>query len=208
MRDFYFHKSSDTLWISADDNPALARFGRAGYEIAGLPSQMTDRKAPVSTWRAFAAALRSIHIAIDARHAPPSIIAHLPADERPAPQMAPVATFSAIANPFIHDVWGVGPLDRSAVVRALERRRFVETPFHAGTHLAHTRRVAWLIAHPDAWTPIELHYDRRGASPQINDGFHRIAAAIFLDHEYIAANFSGSNAAINAMVGAIEGQPS
>lgn len=92
MADFHYRASNDTLWIGTSENPALARFGRRGFEIHGPTIDVgaaihaqpagADR---LETWRALVAAMAKLDIALTGVHAPPDIQALLAPQDLPPP---------------------------------------------------------------------------------------------------------------------------
>lgn len=208
MTDFYYRTSNDTLWIGTAENPSLARFGRRGFEIhrpTMLPGETLLAQPvgedPLAAWRDFASAMATVGITITAAHAPSDIARRLPPHEQPPPATISLAMLIANANPFEIDVWGVGPLSRDEVAAAIAARKFVRTPNHTATRLAHTRRVAYLATHPHSWAPISVECGPSGF--EVVDGYHRIAAAIFSARQTIAADLSGFESVIRRLTSPI-----
>lgn len=129
-----------------------------------------------------------------------------------------VARLSVVANPFRHDPWGIGPLTRLTVTRAINRLRQKysrrgDKPM-AGPCWAmkgskrerrrwHVERVAWLVVY--GWDdPIEIDVGvpSLGCFPDwiVQDGNHRLAAAIYLGRRTILASCGGQQSAIDEYV--------
>jgi hypothetical protein len=107
-------------------------------------------------------------------------------------------------NPLKKDPWCKG-LNRGLVAAALHNLEFCTSPVAVSVSAEkHAARIAFLILNEDA-TPIEIDVGvpHMGCHVEwiIEDGNHRLAAAIFRKDEYIKANISGSTAYASELLG-------
>jgi hypothetical protein len=121
----------------------------------------------------------------------------------------PVNALAAIYNPFKASPWdGTSKLNPDAIASAIEQQDFSTVPHddHMQNPLAppeqayHVKRIAYLVAHPDP-EPIVIVPNIRG-SFQLEDGFHRLAAAIYRHDATINIAFGGTHAQLQAWLGA------
>lgn len=110
----------------------------------------------------------------------------------------PVQSARRLLNPYRQEVWGTGPLSRCAIAEAIrtgtgeprpnthENRRLADGSLDMGFD---NRRVAWLVENPasDAIC-IAWHVDREWAYLIVQDGCHRLSAAMFRGDRYILVN--------------------
>lgn len=105
------------------------------------------------------------------------------------PVLIPVRRLARHCNPFGMSPWGV-PVTRADVRRALAERRLVAV--HGGDD--HAGRIAYLIENP-ASDPIEVDVGvpvlDYVPSWLVQDGNHRLAAAIFMGRTEILADVQG-----------------
>ena len=119
-----------------------------------------------------------------------------------------LARLQAHCDPFVSGVWDDKPLSRLAITRCLNAKQY-ETEFYDPpivwrglgpykTRGWHNRRVAYLVANPDI-TPIEIDVGVPEVSGMlgrvpwfVQDGNHRLAAAIYRGDSYIEATVAGS----------------
>jgi hypothetical protein len=130
-------------------------------------------------------------------------------------QVLSVSKLQAVANPFRHDPWEIGPLTRLAITRAVNCLRR-QKHFRGGKPMAgscrameggrrvrrrwHIERVAWLVVY--GWEdPIEIDVGVPflGCFPEwiVQDGNHRLAAAIYLGRKTILASCGGQQSVID-----------
>jgi hypothetical protein len=107
------------------------------------------------------------------------------------------------ADPFRSKIWDDFVLSPENVRDFQDRCNFEPEPVYqyTGTDATpHERRVAWLAE--QGWDDSILldfglpEFDNEHRSRPVDDGNHRLAAAIFLGHETIAAACAGSTAEI------------
>lgn len=103
-----------------------------------------------------------------------------------------VDKIAVICNPIDTNPWWYGsPVTHRRIKNAIEKRRFVDSP---GTK-DHAARIAYFVENPpeDA-IEIDVGVPSMGFYPEwiINDGNHRLAAAIFSGQKHILADVSWS----------------
>lgn len=112
---------------------------------------------------------------------------------------------SKLPSPYEAWPWDGGvqekPLRRAEVSKVLKEGRLCEAPHHvwgdtsildAGNlRLLHVARVAYLVKNPDL-LPLEIEvYPSAHGDFTLNDGYHRVAAALFRKETEIRAEISG-----------------
>jgi hypothetical protein len=122
------------------------------------------------------------------------------------PVQLPVAILRQYCNPFLGDPWGCGRIDPETVRLAVVARQFRDTPAvradEAGipifrplrSYEAHLRRIAYFVVH--GWNDaIEVDIGipslRCHVDWIVQDGNHRLAAAIIRGDEFILASVGG-----------------
>lgn len=119
-----------------------------------------------------------------------------PCDPKPTPFS--VKKLRKLCDPFKSSVWVDEPLTWRGVTAALDEGRLLATSWDTSkepwTRAQHEERVAYLVLHRDE-TPIQvdvgvpsLGYE---ASWPVEDGNHRLAAAIYRGDKTILADASG-----------------
>lgn len=117
----------------------------------------------------------------------------------------PVEALAAIYDPFESSPWfDIDSISPDAVAEAIERQ-----DFDAGHHEPnimkppssdyHVRRIAYLVAHPDP-EPIVVVPNQEG-SFELDDGFHRLAAAIYRGDPTIRVAFGGTKKQLRRWLG-------
>lgn len=107
------------------------------------------------------------------------------------PLLLPVEVFAKSMNPFVWQPWQGYEVTMSQVQQALDEGRLVSVP----TQIDHAGRIAFLVVNEQS-DPVEIDV----GVPEldcfvdwpIQDGNHRVAAAIFANRELIRASVSGS----------------
>ena len=96
-----------------------------------------------------------------------------------------------VLNPFEEGIWCKveTPIQKEEILKAIEEERFI-APFERkmvvpddSTRSEHIERIAWLVQNFDslyAKEPIDVDFPYEGIV-YLEDGCHRLAAAIFLD---------------------------
>ncbi len=202
--DVYSAESDLTcVWVH-QSGECVGRFGRAACEVfsASEPRRMVFHARPASleTWLAFKAQVEAIHgYPISDELTPHRFHKELGLDAAyhctGSVFRVPLAAVSSLNNPFRTDVWGRGKTTRRAVKEAIERADFAAT--HVSMGIRHmvapgwdARRIAYLVEHPDA-TPISIEVHSLDGSFTIQDGFHRLAAAIYRGDGHIDIELGG-----------------
>lgn len=106
----------------------------------------------------------------------------------------PIFRLAELANPFEQNPWGTqGPPLVANIRKAIESRRFEDKRVKPNcSEMKHAARIAFLVEH--GWLdPIELDV---GTSSQdirwiVSEGNHRLAAAIYRNDAFIAAEIAG-----------------
>lgn len=100
-------------------------------------------------------------------------------------------------DPFTSCIWGDFVLRPAVIKKRLADNKLIDTPVPMYTYTRgversrHEGRVAWLMANgwdDPIWVDLGVWEERE---LNIDDGFHRFAAAMLLGHETIAAIISG-----------------
>lgn len=111
----------------------------------------------------------------------------------------PVARLAAYCNPFEIDIWGCGLVTPAMVGAAIATDTYIGhlqwKHVYDWTATDHARRIACLVV--AGWgDPIKLYVSMLNISRQppyiVQDGNHRLAAAIYRGQEFIKAEVSGS----------------
>ncbi len=105
-----------------------------------------------------------------------------------------VDALAQIYDPFNDPPWiGVATITKNDIKIAIKYGNLEQRPRTEFTPLTkdfHVARIAYLVAHPDP-TPITI-IKRRDGDFELDDGFHRLAAAIYRGDETIKAAFEGT----------------
>ena len=119
------------------------------------------------------------------------------------------------SDPFKYPIWGDWVLNEEEVYRCVEKGMFEKTPqqrpktnYEAWLgdfldHAFHAKRVAWLVV--DGWNDpihIDVGVPSLGYEPDyvVDDGNHRLAAAILRGDETILAECSGDVKLIDELI--------
>ncbi|AOG03217.1 hypothetical protein [Bosea sp. RAC05] len=202
--DIYSAESDlNAVWVH-QNGECVARFGRAAYEVfsAGEPRKMVfhGRPASLENWLAFKAHVEAVHgYPISDELTPHRFHKELGLDAAyhctGSVFRVPLAAVSDLNNPFETDVWGRGQTTKRAVREAIERADFAATHINMGVrHMVppgwDARRIAYLVEHRDE-TPISIEVHSLDGSFTIQDGFHRLAAAIYRGDSHIDIELGG-----------------
>jgi hypothetical protein len=112
----------------------------------------------------------------------------------------PLKQLAQRCDPFVESPWGSSKVTRDMVKSAIEAGDLEATPFnpkqadHSGSQKYHTRRIAYLAV--NGWSdPISIDVGVPGLGCYvdwfIDDGNHRVAAALVMGRETISAEVSG-----------------
>jgi hypothetical protein len=91
-------------------------------------------------------------------------------------------------------IWGDFAVTTKMVKEMLENNKFNETPYFGNTAGQHAKRIAYFIKNgwKDSITLMVGIPEMRDCLPYIGDGYHRLAAAILRNDEYIDVGIDGS----------------
>lgn len=189
------------VWVHSERG-TIARFGRVAFEIFDgddpHAAPVVVRGSGLEQWRRFRDMVATIHgFGIPDEFVPVRFRDELGLNDAPT-FMLDLATIAEFRDPFRFDVWGRTPLTREDVQQAIDERDFVRTYMDMGirTHVGpkwDARRVAYFVVHPDH-APIGIEVDEEG-NFGLDDGYHRLAAAIFRGDATIRATMGGYMAA-------------
>ena len=119
-----------------------------------------------------------------------------------------VSALSNIYDPFDRSPWdGVDKIDPDEVVagavekscRSIAHDDAMQNPLAPPKQAYHVKRIAYLVAHPDP-EPIVIVPNVRG-SFQLEDGWHRLAAAIYRGDAKIKVAFGGTRRQLKMWLG-------
>lgn len=110
----------------------------------------------------------------------------------------PLERITRLFDPFVHPPWHDGQGVTMAGVRAaLNKGRLETKPYSAEffardwTSIRHEQRIAWLVLNPST-EPIQIEFSEPGYEAcSIDDGNHRLAAAIIRSDAEIAIQIGG-----------------
>jgi hypothetical protein len=111
-------------------------------------------------------------------------------------------------NPFHHSIWMKidKPVSRKEIAEAIKNQQFIspDTPkkmediWDASSREGHIQRIAWFVCNFSDKFPISIDFGIRGhCNLHVDDGNHRLAAAIFLRRKTITAVCGGEIAEID-----------
>lgn len=116
------------------------------------------------------------------------------------PVLIPVSKLQQLCNPYGCDLWNVGPISRHEVETAILTGALESLPIPPNRkqlqyHNLHVRRIAYLVTH--GWSDaieVDIGIPSHGYFPSwvVQDGNHRLAAAIFRGDESILGTVCGS----------------
>lgn len=185
------------VWVHSETG-ILARFGRLAFEIFdaddpfGAPTVV--RGSGLEEWLRFREAVELRHgFLIPDEYVPVRFREALGLDEDPVFRLD-LARIAEFRDPFVYDIWGRTPLTREDVQEAIDNADFVREYLDMGmrSHVGEkwdARRVAFFVVHPDH-PPIGIEVDEDG-NFGLDDGYHRLAAAIFRCDRTIDATLGG-----------------
>jgi hypothetical protein len=110
----------------------------------------------------------------------------------------PVADLRMLYDPFETSPWlGIEAIDPDDVATAIEHEDFSADPCQSNEQSMafHVSRIAYLVVHPDS-NPIDVVPTNVG-SFTLEDGFHRLAAAIYRGDQTIKVAFGGTRRQLN-----------
>jgi len=107
-------------------------------------------------------------------------------------------------NPFGNQIWGDYTLNYDDVIRSIARGLFsdVPVPISDGKEI-HAGRIAWLVINGWNEDPIDIDVGVPGFGDVleiVQDGNHRLAAAILRGDDFIPVECSGDEELINEIV--------
>lgn len=122
---------------------------------------------------------------------------------------APVSALAVMYNPFKSSPWAdVDRIAPEAVAAAIDRQDFTTAPYDpvspydlrsAPNPDYHVKRIAYLVTHRDP-QPLVIVPNVRG-SYELDDGFHRLAAAIYRGDATIRVAFGGTRRQLRMWLG-------
>lgn len=185
-------------WVHKDEG-CVGRFGKMAYEVhdGSSPPRLVDfgRDVGEEGWTRFVDLVRSIHDFQIPSHAVPNRFHGLCGVETEEPLfLIPLKRLEDSHSPFDIPVWGRGEVTPEDVQAALDAGDLVSEYVDMGIrHLMppgwDARRIAYLVANPSDH-PLFIEVDDIGMV-SLEDGFHRLAAAIFRRDEGIVAILGG-----------------
>lgn len=198
-----------SVWVQSHGE-CVARFGKVAYEVFGTsdPRELIHfgRVADVESWVAFKERVLEVHgVTIGDEDTPFRFHKELElkpgydSGDAASTFMIPVASIAELNNPFEADVWGRGRVTRQRVRQCIERGEFAAdfVPMGMREMLADSeaddwdcRRIAYFVANPTDW-PISIEVISLDGDYRLDDGWHRLAAAIFRNDETICVNLGG-----------------
>ena len=119
---------------------------------------------------------------------------------------------SQIWNPFESKIWIKvnKPITREEISHAIEIKDFLDVGFQKKMYLIwdestreeHIQRIAWLVENYNENYPLDIDFGvpSLGGEFTMEDGNHRLAAAIYLNKPYILANVCGSQYEIEKFI--------
>lgn len=191
------------VWVH-DGGECVARFGKTWFEVYGADRPRRQiawgSSLTLEGWRTFKdCVLGTFAYALDDALAP----VRLHGEMEPSPGfepgdqvfLVPVREISDVTDPFLDDVWGRGTIMREDVRRLLEAEDvasdFVE--MHVRERLSaewDARRTAYFVRNPSAF-PISIEVVSPEGDFEVDDGYHRLAAAIYRGDGEIAVELGG-----------------
>jgi hypothetical protein len=192
-----------TVWIHQKDQ-LVARFGMMAYEIRSpsAPEQMLDfgRVVSAQSWLEFRDKVRAAYgfevvDGLTPRRFHQELGLSFGYDSTDEIFEIAVSAITRFSNPLRHDVWGRGRVTRASVTACLDQNRLAARfiPMgvrgHAGPDWD-SQRVAYFVANPDPW-PISIEVTSPCGAWTIDDGFHRLAAAVYRRAPTILVAISG-----------------
>jgi hypothetical protein len=96
-------------------------------------------------------------------------------------------------NPFTTCPWNCGKITKEEITQAIALKQFSNKPvIDTEPKAKHIARIAWLVVHKDD-KAVELAVGNPSFHWFINDGNHRIAAAIYRNDAFILSEISVFN---------------
>jgi len=116
-----------------------------------------------------------------------------------------IQKFKKICNPFKQNIWVTlkFPITKKEITQAIKQKQFIALGlinkklmnFWGGSSREeHIYRIAWFVENWDDKFPISIDFGMpwMGTGISIDDGNHRLAAAIYLKKHWIKSSFGGS----------------
>lgn len=192
-----------TVWIHQKDR-LVARFGMMAYEIMSpaAPEQMLTfgRVVSAQSWLEFRDKVQAAYgfevvDGLTPHRFHKELGLDFGYDSNDEIFEIPVAAVSKMSNPLRHDVWGRGRVTRASVKACIEQNKLAATfiPMGVRGRVApgwDSQRVAHLVVNPDPW-PISIEVTSPCGAWTIEDGYHRLAAAIYRRDLTILVGLSG-----------------
>lgn len=203
MNQYSIDADLTTVWVHRDGE-CVARFGKVAYEIYDLsePRRMVahGRSDAVSNWIVFTEAVLDLHgVSITKAKTPHRFREELglkPGYDSDEPLfLIPVDRLVDHGTPFEYDIWGRDVVTRDKVKACIESghmepnfvpmgvRQFVNPDWDS-------RRIAFLVENPDE-SPISIEVVNQEGRFEIDDGWHRLAAAVYRGDAEIAVALGG-----------------
>lgn len=196
---FYLRYDGVTTDIHGEGYP-VGQYARGGYQVwaapeASKPTPIHGRGTDLAAWTAFCRIVAETH-----GYSVPSLAA--PEDLRPALGVVPVEPVWIPRgcldddDPFARNVWCRDPYDRASVARCLADGRtasaFIPVADRDGVLPPQwdAQRIAQFVLHPDP-TPIEIQVTSTHGHYDIEDGWHRLAAAFYRYDETVKVRIDG-----------------
>lgn len=199
--------STDTdrtsVWIH-DRGECIARFGRMAFEImsAEKPRRFLhiEKVSSAQSWIDFREKVQEAHgLEVVDGLTPHRFHKELGLtfgyDSNDEIFEISVKVISRFSNPLRHDVWGRGRVTRASIKACVEQNLLAATfvPMGVRGHVGpdwDSQRVAYFVVNPDPW-PISIEVTSPCGVWTIDDGFHRLAAAIYRKDASILVGLSG-----------------
>jgi hypothetical protein len=101
----------------------------------------------------------------------------------------PITHLQKDCNPFVKCLDWQCKISRDDVTKAIDNKAFIRRPVQRESVENHASRIAWLVMHKDD-NAVELAVGNPSFQWFVNDGNHRIAAAIYRGDDSIMASIS------------------
>jgi len=191
------------VWVH-DRGECVARFGKMWYEVfsASEPRRMVAHgsSASVDGWQAFREKVLEVFAhEVENMLAPARFAGELETEPGFSPGepefVVRVSRIAEFTNPFREDVWGRGRIRRADVRKALEAgdlaADYEEMARRDGLSPGwDVRRVAYFVKNRDR-TPVSIEVISDDGDFVVEDGYHRLAAAIYQGDREIAVGLGG-----------------
>lgn len=203
-RAFSTDTDRTSVWIHKH-GACVARFGRKAYEVmtADEPRRLLHMEKVTSarSWTEFQAKVLAAHgFAVIDGLTPHRFHKELGLtfgyDSNDEIFEIQLRAITRLSNPLKYDVWGRGRTTRASIQACIEQDRLASEFVPMGVRHSIVRpgwdseRVAFLVVNRDPW-PISIEVTSPCGAWTIEDGFHRLAAAIYRKDTTILAGLSG-----------------